>query len=302
MTSEQETSRLFRLLSQDLAALGTGIDFEIPSTLTTKHMPGYASVGIIKDPKAQFGHSRFLWESRVACKPVFEALYNTDDFITSFDSAGVFPNWGHPDIGRKSRTKDIWLHVDQGHASLGDGRRCVQGVLNLLDSNTRTGGFVACPGSHLDFPTFMANRPRNKNFVTLDQNAEDIKALIQKKPPVFVEAPAGSMILWDSRTIHSNSPAVGSAPPIPPLQALPSVLRAVAYVCLLPRSCDTPESAAARIEFVKQGTTTSHCPILPHMKVERLLYPRHKSLHPITGSAGLSPVDVLRTVEYLDLL
>lgn len=334
----------FHQLFSDLALLGTGINPYDPSTLTTKHMPGYVNVGIIKDPKAGMAHSRFMWDARVACKPVFQQLYGittttttTDDsttttnngggssgLITSFDTAGVFTNYHLPEIGHKSKTKPAWYHVDQGHLALGLGRQCIQGALNLLDANRSTGGFVVCPGSHLALEDTLrvAGSKRRSNFVQLGSNnpKDDIagfKALLGKYPPILVEAPAGSMILWDSRTIHANSHHL-SPTPIAPNPNFPGVLRAMAYLCMMPRDRlydpNNPDhyttNAMLRRDYVNNGSITNHWPIVlkDHNKFkgpmakEHMRYPRHKSLFPLTGTAALSPTTIFSNPAYNDLI
>lgn len=50
--------------------------------------------------------------------------------------------------------------------------------------------------------------------------------------PKLVCCSAGDLVLWDSRTVHCNSPALE---PDAQQQAVPDFIRAVAYVCMTPR-------------------------------------------------------------------
>ncbi|RUS21600.1 hypothetical protein BC937DRAFT_92144 [Endogone sp. FLAS-F59071] len=66
---------------------------------------------------------------------------------------------------------------------------------------------------------------------------------------VTLRAPAGTLMLWDSRTIHCNRP------PTPQGRT-----RAVAYVCMFKRDRATPAILQERCEYYETWRTTTHWP------------------------------------------
>lgn len=122
--------------------LDMGINMTNPKTW--HNWPGNSSNGIICDHG--IGQSEFMWNIRVKVKNVFETLYfrNPDEpwnkqnrgLMTSFDGACAF----RPSIVSNWKTKRGLYHVDKD--------QCIQGLVNLFDSDSETGGFVVLPKSH----------------------------------------------------------------------------------------------------------------------------------------------------------
>jgi len=72
----------------------------------------------------------------------------------------------------------------------------------------------------------------------------------------LVTAKAGDLLLWDSRTIHCNSPATKI-----PETSTENLLRAVAYICMTPEASVTVEGTTwQRKRAYEMGITTSHWP------------------------------------------
>jgi len=67
-----------------------------------------------------------------------------------------------------------------------------------------------------------------------------------------VECPAGSLVLWDSRTIHAGKEAL-------PGRARPND-RIVAYVCCTPRSRAPQRIIDKRVKYFEEMRMTSHWP------------------------------------------
>lgn len=62
---------------------------------------------------------------------VFEALWGTNELLSSFDSINILKP------GQHESSTDGWLHVDQ--APLRKGVTCIQGLLNMVDVGPETG-------------------------------------------------------------------------------------------------------------------------------------------------------------------
>ena len=192
-------------------------------------------------------------------------------------------------------TKKPWLHVDQGSV-IGDKANAYQGMLNFLPADMDTGGFIAVPGSHKRFKDTLATLKNPKgNFQPLDLQRKDVQDIIASCGGAqLVRAGPGDLIIWDSRTIHSNTHALESSKSKDPL------LRLVAYVCFMASERgDNPATREMRTQMLDNGFLANHWPIVPGMKRQRLTYPRHKSHKPFERSIALSKEEILK--EYGDI-
>lgn len=221
----------------------------------------FQNVGIRSNGILAFGgiqQSEFLWYIRLLpkVKEPFEKIFGTSDLITSFDGGNIFRPWHSYSADSNSKTECGWWHVDQG--KLLRGRHAVQGLVTLQDVNTETGGFCVIPGSHRYHDELLEeiNMRGEKNFVYIPSS---FHALQEKQIMPFCRA--GDLILWDSRTIHCNTPALV----YPASKPTDSFLRTVAYVCMTPSSFASPEVIAKRKLIFELGDGTSHWPhIIPH--------------------------------------
>jgi len=198
------------------------------------NFPGDKNTGIC--PQAGAPHSEFAWYVRSHPRVVaaFAQLWGVDgaQLISSFDAINVFrPFSEHPEL----KTKGGWLHLDQNSYPPGrgkEGKHCIQGLVTMLDANTSTGSLVVVPESHLRHQE-LCNRAKcpSGDFVPLQHNGVPLDQIFKDSDPLLVEASAGDLILWDSRTVHANTPA-SDATEHPP----DALLRMVCYTCMTPRS------------------------------------------------------------------
>eukprot|EP00299_Pterocystis_sp_00344_P014370 c7111_g1_i6.p1 GENE.c7111_g1_i6~~c7111_g1_i6.p1 ORF type:complete len:314 (-),score=48.73 c7111_g1_i6:40-981(-) len=201
------------------------------------------------------GQSEFMWflRSIPAVRAVFAELWETEDLITSFDGANAFRPW---QFNEEWKTVGGWYHTDQ-NAMRSSGFQCAQGLVTLFDVTAETGGFVAVPQSHnhhTDVCLRAGATTRSHDFIQ-----------IKAKDPVFTACPAPSMIcckagdivLWDSRTIHCNAPAIRR-----PAKTKSDLLRLVGYICMCPRHTATKKILDQRKEAFAKQITTSHYPNL----------------------------------------
>eukprot|EP00756_Hemistasia_phaeocysticola_P037138 Hpha_TRINITY_DN16680_c2_g25::TRINITY_DN16680_c2_g25_i1::g.182491::m.182491 len=198
------------------------------------------------------GQSRFLWYLRglPKVKQAFAAAWGEDDLVCSFDGANMFRPWGlHGDW----RTQSGWFHVDQSPQVL---ERCsLQGMVALTDATPSSGGFVCVPRSHRQFPFGHGASSSRSHYLQLDK--ECVGGLETK--PLLVTCKSGDLIMWDSRTVHCNTPAVVQGTELQAEQ----LLRAVGYVTMCPRRMVSEETLGQRREAVARGETWSHRPDVP---------------------------------------
>lgn len=194
------------------------------------------------------GQSDFLWYLRVLpqVRKVFEKIWSTQELIVSFDSAGIFRPWHH---GFR-KTVGGWWHVDQGRCK--QGRHAVQGLVSLFAADGKTGGLTVVPGSHLRFAEVVEDQQNpGIDYATVQPYCP----VLQQLPRRLVCCQAGDLILWDSRTVHANAPAVEQ--PVAPGDRL---LRAVAYICMTPASFAPADVLKGRRAAYEHRFSTSHWP------------------------------------------
>ena len=274
----------------DLASLGTGITRDDAGTFVNANFVGIFSVGIFKDPSSGIGCSRFMFECRRTAKELFQRLHRDQDVSSSFDGAGVFRNWR---LDLKYKTTSLWPHVDQGRTK-GFDFQCYQGILNLLPADRSTGGLVVAPGSHKNLEAVLdTNLPKkcNQNYNPLNMTHPYIAGLCSNMR--LVVAGPGDLILWDSRTIHSNTHAMTRPTSTAPL------IRIAPYVCFLPRNSNCSGTVKIRAHIVESGGLSNHWPNYPDIKAVHMAYPRSKGFKTLT-SIAMSPEEIER--DFPDLL
>jgi hypothetical protein len=231
-------------------------------------------------------HTNFSWNIRQDPRVVdcFARIWGTDELLTSFDGINI---QRPPEITGKyaSPFSENWQHIDQGKRK--PGLHTVQGFVNLIDTGPDDGCLVVRPRSHLLHEEFLEVFDEDfddKDWVKLDRKHLDWFDNSDRELPkgsentevgacetVRVEAPAGSLVLWDSRTVHTNS----SAQPERDYKGLPP-FRMVVYTCMTPREWATKAMIKKRIRYFEEGRVTNHYPHHVHVFPKRpYLYGNH---------------------------
>lgn len=231
--SPDELSAARDQLGEDFRQMGTGVSMN--KEPENKQMPSIFSVGCVKDKDAGLHQSKTAWLCRAAAAPVFRKLYRQSEadvrgLITSFDGMTFF----RP--SPKFKTTSPWWHVDS------NGEKCTQGLVLLTPTSAGSGGLVVVPRSHLLLSVTLADRAsqgksNTTNFLPITWNTDTMKRLFQTcGGAVMVTAPAGSISLWDSRLIHSNSPKLRAlSSDERKAQPFTGFTRLGFYVCMIPR-------------------------------------------------------------------
>lgn len=112
----------------------------------------------------------------------------------------------------------------------------------------------------------MVSPSRSRNYFGNYLRIPDIHPLLQELPPRLIKCKAGDLVVWDSRCIHCNTPALVDDSGAN--QA--ALIRIVAYVCMSPLSLFAPdmdlfknleEFRRLREEYVRNRTTCTHWPL-----------------------------------------
>eukprot|EP01087_Luapelamoeba_hula_P006035 TRINITY_DN16188_c0_g1_i1.p1 TRINITY_DN16188_c0_g1~~TRINITY_DN16188_c0_g1_i1.p1 ORF type:complete len:378 (+),score=58.36 TRINITY_DN16188_c0_g1_i1:52-1134(+) len=227
-----------------------------PATWTDESgWPDKYGKGIIVEDAA--GHSEFLWFVRGVpnVQRVYQRVWDTENLITSYDGFCMFRPAEYND---KWLTATGWYHIDQNGITK-PSKTCVQGFVNFYDAGPTDGGLVVVPKSPTIFNSLFKNPAYAKSgdFVRMQNAVWSYEAAALS--PIKVCAKAGDMVLWDSRTIHCNTPPT-TFRPIPADGSVLPLRRLVAYVCMTPASRLTPELIYQRQNAYEFGHTSTHWP------------------------------------------
>ena len=194
------------------------------------------------------GHAPFIWNVRQnpKCIDVFSRLWDTDDLLCSFDGASF--HMPHEITGRGMFRKHT-LHVDQSYTR--NEFECIQGWVTGYEVRPGDATLFVMPKSHL-FHKDIATEYQitdTADWFKLDEHIETYR----KKgcQEVRITCPRGSMVLWDSRTVHCG---------VEPLPRETPNFRCVVYTCYMPRSMATPKQIEKRIAAFESRRMTTHWP------------------------------------------
>lgn len=251
-----------------IESYGTGFKADDPWTWTSPLLP-LNTRGMQNYPPV--AHEPFVWEARMALAPVFAKLWDcasAEDLVTSFDRVCFVPPRGQK---VNKRTAEGWFHLDQSHATLRGTLQCVQGFVTLNDIGEGEVALEVYAGSHHHHAAFFdwlaRNAPakeaaaRRGNWCKLPikdgEPPGDARKWYLAKPDVRhvrVHAPAGAVVLWDSRVVHhAQAPLDGTK--------RSNVPRFVIYVSMVPRTwVASAEALGKRREAFANQDATAHWP------------------------------------------
>jgi ectoine hydroxylase-related dioxygenase (phytanoyl-CoA dioxygenase family) len=236
-----------------LENLGTGIDRKDEKTWDNTNWPAHIKQGLIQHTLA---HEKFMWKIREHDHviKVFSQIYGTNELLTSFDGATIIRPLK---TGYTHESKESWLHTDSNiihdvkvEDVYASPYYSIQGIANLADSGDRDASLFVGESSHLMHSNlFLHNKRAPKNhWYVLRQ--DDINYLTSHDVKfVKVNAPAGSLILFDSRCFHSGF--AGD-------DLNNSAFRYVIYVSQTPAVRATKEDLALKKKALVEGKATSH--------------------------------------------
>jgi hypothetical protein len=180
------------------------------------------------------GHAEFVWALRQNPRvlAIFAELWNVpaDELLVSFDGLSVhFP----PESigGGKGWYKgNTWYHTDQRLSD--NSYSCIQSWATSRAVNAGDATLTVLLGSHQfhgDFAKRFEKTKHKEDWYKLGSQAE-LDWYVREKgcEPVSISCPAGSMVFWDSRTMHAGQEPLTT-------RGVPNFRMAV-YLCYTPRS------------------------------------------------------------------
>ena len=215
------------------------------------------NLGLTKDPKSwtiksiplgpRYGmyqsivsHSPEFWRLREDMYKLFVIVLEEKKLLCSIDGASIYPPY-HP-----RKIKD-WPHLDQ---TISSEFMCYQS--QFVSTNT-TASFVATIGSHLKHEKILdicgATGDKSNWHKFTDEEVIKLQKMFGKNYQTPIYAKKGSVIFWDSRTIHSakyHDPNDNSQ------------WRGAFYVSMRPKNDYTKRGVNTLVKAVREGRTTNH--------------------------------------------
>lgn len=189
----------------------------------------------------EVAHQEFAWYLRTKPQIIktFAELYNTDtnNLVTSFDGSCYYkPNTKLSD--------GLWTHTDIS-PKLSQEIKCYQGFISLTDNiDNSLQVYEESHNMHENYFRSKNQENEKKNWLKIDKdyldNIEDKRKILN--------VPAGSLVLWDSRTFHQN------------IIKNKNEERIVQYICMMPKdnNKNTPTMQKKRLKYLQDRRTTSH--------------------------------------------
>jgi len=206
----------------------------------------------------QVGHAQVSWDVRqnpnVAM--IYAKLYDCkiEDLNVSFDGLSFNPP---PEQTNKGWNKNnLWLHCDQSYTQ--NDFKTAQGWVTGPPVNEGDATLAILEGSHKYHKDFATRFNITKNVQWTKLTEEQI-AFYKERNCEFkkIMCPPGSLVLWDSRTIHCGVEAS--------INRKESNFRAIVYVCYTPRSKCSAANIKKRQKAFKELRATIHDPINPKL-------------------------------------
>lgn len=197
---------------------------------------------------------------------MFSAIHNipVDQLRCGFDGCCFMPPPEH--LSSRHRAFDDnskgWLHRDQSLVDarseqlVADQSDTIQGLVNLIDATRDDGTFTCIPGTQI-FTEQLRERWEARGITKAKMRAQWLKMSDEDLNWITdtmgyhvyrVPLPAGSMVFWDSRTIHSNCYPKRS-------RSVPR-WRMCAYICMFPETRN--KEPARRVKLFLERATTDH--------------------------------------------
>ena len=200
------------------------------------------------------GHAQYLWDLRQNPKiaEIYAKLWNCDknNLLVSFDAASYHMPPEKTKLGWY-RGKD-WFHSDQSY--LDSSFKCIQSWVTGYDINEGDATLSILESSNDYHKEFQERFKTNVKDDWYKLNENELKFYIDEKNCLHkrIKCPKGSLVLWDSRTIHCGSEAIKT-------REVPN-LRNVAYVCYEPRTRCDEKMLKKKREAFNNMRMTSHWP------------------------------------------
>ena len=207
------------------------------------------------------GHAKVSWEVRQNLKivKIFAKLWNcsVNDLLVSFDA---FSFCLPPEVTKKGWDGKSWFHTDQSY--LRNDFECIQSWVTANDVEDGDSTLAIMEGSHKYHKEFAEKFNCNDKSDWYKLNSIEEKFYEDKKCQYKrIKCPKGSLVLWDSRTIHygCNPEKTRKNPNF----------RSVIYLCYMPKSFSTEKDIEKKKNAFYKKRTTNHWPCKANLVADR---------------------------------
>jgi len=197
------------------------------------------------------GHIQTVWDLRQNPKivDIFAKIWkcNKEDLLVSFDGF----SFGLPPEETKRGWCGTWYHTDQSFTR--PEFECIQSWITGLDANQGDATLGFMEGSNKYHKEFSETYGINNKHDWYKLNKEEQTFYSDKGCECKrIKCPKGSMVFWDSRTIHCG---------VSPCKTREnSDIRAVIYLCYQPRKLISNVNLKKKQKAFEDLRTTSHYP------------------------------------------
>lgn len=204
------------------------------------------------------GHTQAVWDLRQNpdIVNIFAKFWDVEpeDLLVSFDGFSFHPP---PEVtGRGHYRGNTWYHTDQSF--LRPDFECVQTWVTAEDVEEGDATLAFYEGSnkyHAEFEKIFETKDKSDwHKLTPDQEQFYIEKGCQEKR---IKCPKGSLVAWDSRTIHCGSESFKNRKK--------KKWRSVVYLCYQPRSLAKEAMLKKKRKALNDLRTTSHWPAKPKL-------------------------------------
>lgn len=198
------------------------------------------------------GHSQVCWDVRQNPKivDIYSHLWKceNDDLLVSFDGLSFnIP----PEITGRGWFRKTWMHSDQNFKR--NGFECMQSWVTGLDVEENDATLSILEGSHKFHSEFQSEfqTKQSGDWAKLDEEGIEFYKLkgCERRN---VMCPKGSLVCWDSRTIHCGVEASKT-------RSNPK-FRSIIYTCYKPRFFATEKTLLKKQKAFEEMRMTSHWP------------------------------------------
>ena len=232
------------------------------------------------------GHAQVSWDLRQKEKiaEIFAYFWNCEkeELLTSFD--GLSFSFPHEITRRGHFRGNTWYHADQSFVKDRQKFECVQSWVTGLDVEEGDATLTVYEGSH-KFQKEFADKfevKDKKDWYKLNK-FEELFYIQKGCKRVNIMCPKGSMVFWDSRTIHCGTEARRDRQN--------EKFRSVVYLCYQPRALITPALLRKKVKAFNDLRTTNHWAAKPK------LFPKN----PRTYGNPLPDITPIRTPNLTEL-
>jgi hypothetical protein len=200
------------------------------------------------------GHAQHIWDIRQNPKivEIFAKLWkcNKEDLLVSFDATSFHIPPETTKLGWY-RGND-WFHCDQSFTN--NKFKCVQGWVTGYDINEGDATLTILESSNEYHKHFQDrfNTDVKDDWYKLNEIEKQFYIEENNCLPKRIKCPKGSLVLWDSRTIHCGSEALKT-------RKVPN-FRNIVYVCYEPRTKCREKNLIKKQKAFDELRMTTHWP------------------------------------------